>query len=278
MSQPKTHITAIKAFSDNYIWALINSSTNELTLVDPGDATPCIKYIEAHNLQLVNILITHHHIDHVGGIDKLRSYCDNKAWPLTIYGPAFQPLANSETLPIPKKHNTHTDIIVNEHECVYLAAHDLNLTVMSLTGHTLEHIAYYNEQMIFCGDTLFSGGCGRIFEGSAQQMFQSLNKIAKLPASTQIYCSHEYTQSNLQFAIAAEPDNAELIAYYNKVIKIRAAEQSTLPTNIATELAINPFLRSHLDSIKNSVSSHTNQTLNSPLSVFTALRQWKDTF
>ena len=278
MPQAKTHIVAIKALSDNYIWAIVNPSTKCLALVDPGDAAPCIAYLKKHQLQLVSLLITHHHIDHVGGIDELRLYCQQQHWPLTIYSPAFQPLANSESLPIPRKYHKHTDIIVDQQSQINIPELALNLRVMSLVGHTLEHIAYYNDELIFCGDTLFSGGCGRIFEGSPEQMFNALTKIAALPAETKIYCSHEYTQANLTFAITADPDNSTLKKHIEHVSRLRQHDEITLPTTINLEREINPFLRGHIPCLAKNVSKHTNQTLSTPLEVFTALRKWKDTF
>lgn len=278
MSQPQTHIVAIKSLTDNYIWAITSTENNAITLVDPGDANVCIDFIEANNLTLCSILITHHHIDHVGGIDELRAYCDNKAWPLVIYGPKYSLLPNSDALPIPKKYNKHTDNILTEGSTLSLAEFNLTLKVMALPGHTLEHIAYFNDELIFCGDVLFSGGCGRTFEGNAEQMKTSLDRIANLSDSTLIYCTHEYTLSNLNFALTVEPDNVELINYFNKVSRLRENNQITLPTNIALEQKINPFLRVNQQSLAISVSEFYNQDITHSLGVFTALRKWKDIF
>lgn len=278
MSQPQTHIVAIKSLTDNYIWAITSTENNAITLVDPGDANVCIDFIEANNLSLCAILITHHHIDHVGGIDELRRYCDKKAWPLKIYGPKFTPLANSDSLPIPKKYNKHTDEVLSEGSTLRLSEFNLTLKVMALPGHTLEHIAYFNDEFIFCGDVLFSGGCGRIFEGNAEQMKTSLDRIANLTNSTLIYCTHEYTLSNLNFALTVEPDNVELINYFNTVSRLRENNQITLPTNIALEQKINPFLRTDQQSLAISVSEFYNQEIAHSLDVFTALRKWKDNF
>lgn len=287
MLQQENKIIAIPALSDNYIWAIINPNNQHVALVDPGQASPCIAFIEKHKLILSAILITHHHIDHVGGIDELKTYSTKHKFPLVIYGPAFKPLANSENLPIPKKHNKHTDIIVSDdsalgQNCIHITSLNLSLNIMDLTGHTLEHIAYYNHDVIFSGDTLFSGGCGRIFEGSPEQMFTALTKISTLPASTKVYCTHEYTQSNLVFALAVEPNNQALKTYIDEVAILRKNKKITLPTNIAHEKNINPFLRSNavevIASAKKMNKALSKQKDVSSLDVFTTIRQWKNVF
>lgn len=268
-------ITPIKAFSDNYIWAITKEKTNKATdtntlaLVDPGDASVCIDFIENNQLILNAILITHHHADHTGGIAALITYCQKNQWPLTVYGPA------NEKIP-------HCDVKLIENNTVNLTALNIELQVIDLPGHTAGHIAYYvNDSikpLLFCGDTLFSGGCGRLFEGSAQQMLNSLSKLADLPENTQVYCAHEYTQANLKFALTVEPKNEALIDYNKKVNQLRAKDQATIPTSIKTEKQINPFLRSKEPSIQTSAINFDGSTQATSLGAFTTIRRWKDQF
>jgi hydroxyacylglutathione hydrolase len=267
----KIKITAIPAFTDNYIWALQSNSNNTIALVDPGDAEVCLNYIQQHQLTLNSILITHHHPDHVGGIKKLKDYCQQHAWPLTVYGPKH------ESIP-------HCDVSLVEDEVVELSELNASFTVIDLPGHTLGHIAYLSDDALFCGDTLFSGGCGRIFEGTAEQMHHSLNKLAALSERTQIYCAHEYTQANLDFALTVEPMNMELVHYYNQVKKLRAENKSTIPSSIAVEKKINPFLRCHIDEVQQSAREYTNTAQSNAedtkitLTTFAAIRTWKNNF
>jgi len=265
------NITALKAFSDNYIWAITNTSTNanKAALVDPGDATICIDFLEGNQLELNAILITHHHADHTGGVNKLVDYCQQKQWPLTVYGPEH------EKIPC-------CDIKLKQNDVVYLFGGDINFNVIDLPGHTAGHIAYFAnddiEQLLFCGDTLFSGGCGRLFEGTAKQMLNSLSKLANLPENTKVYCAHEYTQANLQFALAVEPLNENLINYSKKVNDLRTKEQATIPTSIKVEKQINPFLRSHKEVIQASAMAFDISTQANSLDTFTTIRRWKDQF
>ncbi|XQW86692.1 hydroxyacylglutathione hydrolase [Thalassotalea piscium] len=259
------HISAIKAFSDNYIWAITHTENNRLVLVDPGDAQPCIDYIEQNNLQLDAIFITHHHSDHIGGVAQLRQYCERNQWPLTVYGPAKEAVSSS-------------DVQLCENDVVELALFDLSFTIIDLPGHTLGHIAYVCDDILFCGDTLFSGGCGRLFEGTPSQMFQSLLKLRALPAQTRVYCTHEYTLANLTFALAVEPSNLELINYYNHVRDLRENNQMSLPTTIANECSINPFLRCEQPMIQQSAQEFSDKNITDSLETFTAIRKWKDNF
>mgnify|MGYP000539564256 CR=1 FL=1 len=269
-------ISPIPAFSDNYIWAITSEKNNHLALVDPGDADTCIDFINHQQKQLTSILITHHHIDHVGGIDKLLTFCQENNWPLTIYSPAFKPLPNQATLPIPLKHNKHVDVVISEGDVVELTEFNLKLNVLDVSGHTLEHIAYHNSDMLFCGDALFSGGCGRRFEGSAEQMHLALQKLARLPDSTQVYCAHEYTLANLAFAINVEPDNKNLQQYITQIKKIRSQNIPSLPSSIGQEKNINPFLRTHLNTVRQQVSLFSKKQLTNSIDVFDYLRRWKD--
>ena len=242
-------ITAIPAFTDNYFWAITSPNLNlvdeetlkPVALVDPGDAKPCIKFLEENNLQLCAILITHHHADHTGGVAELKSYCESKNWPITVYAPENKKIA-------------HADIRVKDKQIIEITALELSFEVIDLAGHTLDHIGYYANDVVFCGDTLFSGGCGRIFEGTPKQMLTALTRLTDLPDRTHVYCAHEYTLANLTFALAVEPKNAELVHYYNQVIDRREKNISTIPTSILLEKKINPFLRCKQQEIINSAS------------------------
>lgn len=258
-------ITAIKSFTDNYIWAISSSTSEHLALVDPGDAKVCIDYIEQHQLILSAILITHHHADHIGGIEQLYQYCLEKQWPIEIYSP------KNENIPFATKK-------LQQDDTVELVGFNLSFQIIDLPGHTLGHIAYYANDILFCGDTLFSGGCGRIFEGSPQQMHTSLAKLKNLPDRTRVYCTHEYTLANLTFALTVDPSNHELIHYYNQVQKLRSADKTTLPSSILREKQINPFLRCHDSNIQLSVGEYLNESIQNELTTFTALRAWKDNF
>ena len=265
MSNTRNNVTAIKAFNDNYIWAIAGKDNNKVALVDPGDAAVCIEYLNKHDLVLAGILITHHHRDHVGGIAKLLEHAKIKGWTVTVYGPASENIAQ-------------LDITLKENDTVTLAELNCEFNVLDLPGHTKGHIAYHNEAVLFCGDTLFSGGCGRLFEGTPEQMHQSLTKLANLPGSTLVYCAHEYTQANLAFALAVDPENLALNNYVEQVNIKRQQGESTIPTNIALERQINPFLRSHEQAIKLSAQTHSSQCQDTETDVFTVIRAWKDNF
>ena len=260
-------VTAIHAFSDNYIWAIGNNTNKNIVLVDPGDATVCINYIEANQLKLIAILITHHHQDHIGGIKELVTHYQSLS--IKVYGPEH------ESIPL----CTHQ---LAEGDVISLDDILLSLSVLDLPGHTSGHIAYVssnmNNPLLFCGDTLFSGGCGRLFEGTAQQMLKSLTKLKCLPDHTKVYCAHEYTLSNLKFALAVEPNNDNLLNYYQQVKQLRAQNKPTIPTTIGLEKNINPFLRTENIEVKQSAEKYSQQTLTSSVLVFAAIRQYKDNF
>ncbi|TLU61109.1 hydroxyacylglutathione hydrolase [Thalassotalea litorea] len=263
-------VSAIPAFSDNYIWAIHATapSQNLCALVDPGDAKVCLAFLQRENLQLASILITHHHRDHTGGVEQLLSYAKQRGWAVDVYGPAGEDI----------KHISH---YVNEGDRVSLPYLDQSFSVIDVPGHTRGHIAYYNsfqDGTLFCGDTLFSGGCGRLFEGTAEQMLSSLNKLVALPGSTKVYCAHEYTQANLHFARTIEPENSQLIEYELKVQNLRNSDIATIPTSIATESQINPFLRSHTDTVKAQVQHLCGESYSSNVEVFAATRLLKDNF
>ena len=255
-------LLAVPAFSDNYLWLL--HDTRQAIVVDPGQAAPILECLQVHRLALQTILVTHHHPDHVGGVAQLRA-----ATGARVVGPAnervpepFEPLRQDDTV----------DTL------------GLHFSVIDVPGHTAGHIAYYAEcpdaaPLLFCGDTLFSGGCGRLFEGTPAQMLASLDRLATLPGDTRVCCAHEYTLSNLRFARAVEPQNTALHAYSAACEKLRAQGVPTLPSTIAQERAINPFLRSRERSVVASVIAHAPDTNpRDETAVFAALREWKNTF
>ncbi|EGA63596.1 hydroxyacylglutathione hydrolase [Vibrio brasiliensis] len=250
------NIKSIPAFNDNYIW-LIQNSDRRCAVVDPGDAAPVLAYLNEHNLSLEAILITHHHNDHIGGVPELV-----RQFPqVDVVGPANEPVP---TL-------THAVEAGDQIELF-----DEVFFVLGLEGHTSGHIGYVGDGKLFCGDVLFSAGCGRVFEGTMEQMHTSLSKLAALPEETEVYCAHEYTTSNVAFALAVEPDNSQLQQYRDEVNRLRAQNQPTLPTTIRREKWINPFLRTDQPSVIRSVANRTSQT--DPLAIFTALREWKNEF
>ncbi|MGL4667001.1 MAG: hydroxyacylglutathione hydrolase [Saezia sp.] len=263
-------IIALPAFSDNYIWMLHNGQ--EAIVIDPGIAAPVIHALNQHQLELAAILITHHHADHTGGIQELRPYLKG---------------ANSKNIFYPAKENIPGAFHpLSSTTPLHLLG--LDIQVLDVPGHTAGHIAYYIpshtlaegevfESSLFCGDTLFSGGCGRLFEGTAAQMLASLDQLAALPPDTKVYSAHEYTLSNLRFAMAVEPDNAAIKNYTVQCEAKRAQNSPTLPSTIKQELEINPFLRSRKPSVIKSVQFAT-PTAKDDISIFAALRSWKDNF
>ena len=251
----------LPAFQDNYLWLLHDGQ--RALVVDPGDAQPVLSFLERNDLQLEAILVTHHHADHVGGVDAVRDATGAK-----VYGPA------RERIPEPLTRLAEGDAIT---------VLGLRFEVMDVPGHTAGHIAYYSADMdgaplLFCGDTLFSGGCGRLFEGTPEQMLASLEKLSSLPGSTRVCCTHEYTLSNLRFARAVEPGNADLIHYIERCEALRASSQPTLPSTIEQEKRINPFLRTRLPGVAEAARRHDPATPQDEVAVFAAIRQWKNEF
>jgi hydroxyacylglutathione hydrolase len=251
------NILPLPAFQDNYIWLLYDEITRNAWVVDPGDPRPVITTLKEYNLNLMGILITHHHQDHTGGIDELRKYQKN----IAVFGSAKSPI----------KTITHH---VKEGDRVDCSS--LKLSVLEIPGHTLDHIAFYNSDMLFCGDTLFSAGCGKIFEGTAAQMLHSLNKITQLPENTAIYCGHEYTLANLQFAHFIEPNNELIIQKIAEVKLLREKNKPTLPSFLSTEKRLNPFLRCDQIAIIEAVQTYCHKTLNNAVEIFATLREWKN--
>lgn len=255
-------VIPIQAFSDNYIWLIKPKNSSNVYVVDPGDATPIIEYLQTYQLCLAGILITHHHYDHTSGIAKLTDWSNND---IPVYGPA------SENI----KGITHA---INQQQDLSLLNTNLQAKVLFIPGHTLGHISYLIEDCLFCGDTLFSGGCGRLFEGSPSQMLHSLNKLAQLNDDTKVYCAHEYTQSNLKFALSIEPNNQDLISYSLWVNEQRSKHQPSLPSSIKREKMINPFLRVNTKDIAEKLDASLGQENSDDVNRFALLRQWKDNF
>jgi len=250
----------LPAFDDNYIWMLHDG--HQALVVDPGDEVPVLQALQTRQLQLKAILVTHHHVDHVGGVAELRA-----ATGASVYGPA------GEEMPEPLQRMDDGDT---------LALLGLHFTVLNVPGHTAGHIAWYSpdvdgQPLLFCGDTLFSGGCGRLFEGTPAQMLASLDRLAALPGATRVCCAHEYTLSNLRFARTVEPGNATLQQYARQCEEQRARRQPTLPSTLALEREINPFLRSRQPAIAQAVHARS-PAASDAISVFAALREWKNEF
>ncbi|MFA5914931.1 MAG: hydroxyacylglutathione hydrolase [Burkholderiales bacterium] len=251
-------VVPLPAFRDNYIWTLRNRSY--AAVVDPGDAQPVLDYLQRERLELCAILATHHHPDHVGGIADLLA---RRAVP--VYGPRGEPIA---TL-------THP---VHEGDEVEIPQLGLRLRVLDIPGHTRAHIAYYGANSLFCGDTLFACGCGRLFEGTAQQMAASLAKLAALPDATLVYSGHEYTLANIEFARAVEPANQELAARAASEAQKRERAQATLPSTIGREKQTNPFLRCTQAAVIAAAEKYLDARAADPVQVFAAIRQWKNNF
>lgn len=254
------NVLTIKSFVDNYIWLIKDSQSNHCIVVDPGDATPVLELVAAQQLIVDAVILTHHHHDHTDGVETLLSESDH---PIAVYS---------------KDKLFAQSLLVNEGERLSFFDGRFSLTVMELPGHTLDHLAYYNESLLFCGDTLFSAGCGRVFEGSYRQMFDALARLAELPDHTQVYCAHEYTQNNLIFAFHLEPKNEQLVKYIQQVSKKRQQGLATIPTTIGQEKAINPFLRCAKKPLMDSLQAQLATKLSDPFACFTTLRKYKDQF
>ncbi len=253
-------ILTVPAFDDNYLW-LIHDGRNAAA-VDPGDAAPIMAALAAHDLSLVAILLTHHHADHIGGVPRLLAHAN-----VPVFGPAHdnigavtRPLIEGDTATIPEL--------------------DLSLSVLDVPGHTSGHIAYvaHGHPWLFCGDTLFAGGCGRLFEGTPAQMSASLDKLASLPDTTHVYCAHEYTLANLRFARAADPTNAALAERLEREQAKRARGEPTVPSTIGLEKATNPFLRYRDDAVLNQLIAENRVNTKEPIAAFAALREWKNSY
>jgi hydroxyacylglutathione hydrolase len=253
-----TTITAIGAFTDNYIWCIRRE--RNAAVVDPGDAEPVLRHLQTENLELVAILNTHHHSDHVGGNTLLLS-----KYSVPVFGPAGERIPGV----------THR---LKEGDSIVVPGVQLHLSVLDIPGHTRGHIAFVGDGLLFCGDTLFSIGCGRLFEGTPAQMHASLAKLASLPDETRVYCGHEYTLSNIRFAKAADSGNPALAAWESSARAALERGEPSLPSTIGVEKAANPFLRSHLPALAEAASRYAGHEIDHPVEVFAALREWKNRF
>ena len=254
-------VFAVPAFNDNYIWVLSNG--RYAAVVDPGDAAPVEAFLAAESLTLSAILATHHHGDHVGGLLGLAGH-----WKCPAFGPAGERVDG-----LTQK--------LREGDRIEVPGIDMRFEVLDIPGHTAGHIAFVHggdDPMVFCGDTLFACGCGRLFEGTAAQMVDSLGKLKRLPAATRVFCGHEYTMANIRFAEAVEPGNAALRRRDPREAAKRARGEPTLPTTIAEELATNPFLRWDVPEVIAAASREAGRALRAPAEVFAAVREWKNHF
>ncbi len=252
-------VTPARAFRDNYIWLIhAPQHSRSIVIVDPGDARPVIEAIELNELTPIGIFATHHHPDHVGGVSELV-----ERFNLEVWGPA------GEHIPC----RTHA---LREGDSVDLSEFQLRFQVIDIPGHTSGHIAYHGHGALFCGDTLFSAGCGRLFEGTPTQMTDSLNKLKSLPDDTRVYCGHEYTLANLRFAQCVEPENDALNDYLEASTERRASGVPTLPSTIAMERQVNPFLRCDQPAVRASAEAHAGRSLPDEVDVFAIVRAWKD--
>ena len=251
-------VVPLRAFADNYIWTIRDAGF--AAVVDPGDAQPVLDYLAREKLQLVAILNTHHHADHVGGNAALLAKTK-----VPVYGP------HDARIP-------EVSVRLADGQRFTLPHFNIDIETLEIPGHTRTHIAFHGDDLLFCGDTLFAAGCGRLFEGTPRQMHDSLTRLARLPDATRVYCGHEYTLANLKFARAAEPDNRRLPELEARMQALRAADQPTLPSTIAQEKATNPFLRVDEPAIMHSASTRAAKKLMDPVSVLAEIRDWKNSF
>lgn len=253
-------ISPIPALRDNYIWVITHPAKHTCVIVDPGEAGPVLETLAQHQLTLVGIFITHHHWDHTDGISAIIA-----RHPAPVFAP------HSKNIPS----TTHP---LKEGDTVSLPDMELSYQIIETPAHTQDHISYYGHNSLFSGDTLFTGGCGRLFEGSAEQMCQSLDKLMALPDTTAIYCGHEYTEKNLQFAHLVEPNNHDIQHRLEQVHQHRLNNQPTVPATLEVEKKTNPFLRYRTANVKAAAETHAHTTFTNPVDVFAEIRRWKDTW
>jgi hydroxyacylglutathione hydrolase len=258
MQGNKLQITAIPAFGDNYIW-LLTAGGKACAVVDPGDEDPVLEVLQQRGLELRYILLTHHHYDHSGGVTALLDH-----YQATVFGP--------DDVRIP-----FVNHVCRDGDQIQLPELDVAFRVLEVPAHTRSHIAFYGENVVFSGDTLFSLGCGRFFEGTATDMQKSMDKLAALPAETLNYCAHEYTQANCAFALEVEPANAALQARAGEIDRLRSEGKITLPTSLGQELAANPFLRTRESSVVEAARK-LNPEASAGVSTMAEIRAWKDRF
>jgi hydroxyacylglutathione hydrolase len=257
---PSVSITPLPAFSDNYLWLLDHDG--HAAVVDPGDPAPVQRALAERKLTLDAILVTHHHGDHVGGLAALRST------GATVYGPRAEAI---DGVDVPLGAGDRVEVL------------GVSFSVLEVPGHTSGHIAYFagalEPPVLFCGDTLFACGCGRLFEGTPAQMLTSLDRLSALPAATRVYCAHEYTLANIRFALAVEPANAELQKRARDAALLRERGDPTVPSTIALELATNPFMRSDAPGVRNAAGARAGASTGTDrVRTFTTIRKWKDEF
>lgn len=250
----------VPAFSDNYIWLVSDPPSPVAVLVDPGESSLVLELIAERGLQLAAILLTHHHGDHVGGVDHIV-----REHQTPVFGPASENIAA-------------VDHPVAEGDLVPLPDFGFDLEVMEVPGHTAGHVAYLGPDFAFVGDTLFAGGCGRVFEGTPEQMYASLMRLAELPSETLVYCAHEYTISNLRFAREVEPYNEDLSARLEDAENARTEGRPTVPSTIREELATNPFLRCDQSAVAAAAEAKSGLDVPTAVDVFTIIRSWKDSW
>jgi hydroxyacylglutathione hydrolase len=251
-------IWPIPVLGDNYVWVLQPAGGAEVAVVDPGDGAPVLAALSERGLGLAAILITHHHADHTGGVRTLVN-----RWSCPVYGPAAESIAAVDR---PVRHGDR----------IMLSESLGDMEVLEVPGHTAGHVAYSSDGAVFCGDTLFAGGCGRVFEGTPDQMVDSLNRIVSLGPATQVYCAHEYTVSNLRFASTVEPGNAALATRLDHAMLQRKSGTPTVPSTIEIELETNPFLRCGEHTVIDAAQNHIGRELSGEVEVFTVVRAWKD--
>ncbi|MDF2180844.1 hydroxyacylglutathione hydrolase [Neptuniibacter sp. CAU 1671] len=254
-------VSPIPAFQDNYIWLIKSPESQQVVVVDPGDAAPVEAYLKAHDLTLAAILITHHHPDHTGGVADLTA-----ERTIPVYGPANSPFKGISRA-------------LRDGETINLFGHTLE--IKATPGHTLDHICYFKpgtQPQLFCGDTLFLAGCGRLFEGTAEQMLDAMNYFQSLPEQTEVYCTHEYSLANLKFAAAVEPNNQAISTITAQCQALRSENQPTLPSHLITEQQINPFMRTAQDDVIAAAETFSGKTGLSQIEVLAAIREWKNQF
>ena len=252
-------VEPISAFDDNYIWLLTEPGSQNCVVVDPGDEDPVLEILRQRQLNLTGILVTHKHYDHIGGIDGLKAVYPHAV----VFGPGNEKISQVEHM-------------LSNGDQVELPGLNLSFEVLAVPGHTEGHLAYYGHNALFCGDTLFAGGCGRVFSGTFKQLSASLEKISQLPEETLVYCAHEYTDANLGFALWVEPDNQVLLQRISDVQATLEKGYPTVPSTLEEELETNPFLRVAEKHVLAAAERWAGHSLKNKAAVFTALRQWKD--